>query len=111
MIKNEIDLLVDWAVNEYGSIQHFLKNGWLQLDDYNLFIKQMKDIHYNNFHGHHSEEIEVRFNHHSDNKVHFEIKPFKEKIISYNRFSISVWYYLKNYNTDTHDEFEQLTLF
>ena len=108
MKQVEIDLLVDWAVNCYGAILHYLKNNWLQLDDYELFLKQMKEIHYTNQHGHYSDYIDVSFNYFRDHKVHFKINPhFKnEKIITYERFSKAVWEYLKK-----QDRCEQLTLF
>ncbi len=113
--QKEIDLLVDWAVNSYGSILHFLKNNWLQLDDYELFLKQMKDIHYTNQHTHCSDYIDVSFNHYRDHRVHFKINPIlkDEKIITYERFSKAVWEHLKNIgaNRYRHDRCEQLRLF
>lgn len=110
--SSEIDLLVDWAVNRYGSIPYYIKNGWLQLDDYALFLQQMKDIHHNNQHIHSSDYINVWFNHFRDHKVHFKIYSFfkDEKIITYERFSKAVWDYLKNINKQQSKQ-EQLTLF
>lgn len=111
----EIDLLVDYSVNRDGSILHYLKNNWLQLYDYQLFIRQMKEIHYTNQHSHHSKYISVEFNNYRDHKVHFRINPYftDYKIITYERFSRAVWEYLKNINANRseHGSCEQLTLF
>lgn len=106
----EIDLLVDWAINDYGKINEYLNKGWLQLNDYDLFLKQMREIHYDRMHGHYSDYIKVDFNHYSDNKVHFKIFPYfrEERIITYRQFSRNVWNYLKSVPIKND---EQITLF
>lgn len=106
--QKEIDLLVDWAVNRDCSILHYLKNNWLQLDNYELFLKQMKEIHYTSQHSHYSDYIGISFNHFRDHKVHFKVNHYfkSEKIITYERFSKAVWEHLMK-----QDRFEQLTLF
>lgn len=115
VIQMEIDLLVDYSVNRDGSIYHYLKNNWLQLDDYQLFIRQMREIHYTNQHSHYNHYIHVSYNHYQDHKVHFKINTFfkEEKIITFEKFSRAVWEYLKNTNANRSEQgrCEQLTLF
>lgn len=108
----QIDLLVEWAINIYGSIPRYLEHNRLQLDDYDLFLKQMKEIHYNNYHGHFSDDISVWFNHYADGKIHFKIYPTEQlehNIITYQCFSKNVWNYLKDIKIVK--GYEQLTLF
>lgn len=101
--------LVAWVINDYGHIQSHLKRGWLQLEDYNVFKKQIHQIH--GQHGHIGRNIEVQFNHWIDKKVHFRIKPDGElNIITFEKFSKCVWNYLKNQKSD-YDNYEQLSLF
>jgi len=96
-VEHELNYLVDWAVNSYGEILYYLEKGWLQLEDYELYKTKMRNIHYDCYHGHCSDEIRVSFNHCSDNKIHFEIPgKFKgERICTYDSFSKRVWDYLK----------------
>ncbi|MDQ0270116.1 hypothetical protein [Cytobacillus purgationiresistens] len=109
----ELDLLVDWAVNRMDCIRNYLNKGWLQLDAYSLFTREMKDIYYNNQRCLWGNYIQVLFNHYLDKKTHFCIESkFKgERIIRYEKFSKAVWDYLKNKSdSEQHQEYEQLAL-
>ncbi|MED3888274.1 hypothetical protein [Priestia aryabhattai] len=106
---DEIDYLVDHFIRPHHKILHHLEKGWLQLDDYKIFFKQMKeDIYYNDCYAFISSGIiEVHFNHYQDNKVHFHI-PAKfdgKRVCTYEAFSKRVWNYFKG------KRFKQLTLF
>lgn len=92
----EIDELVEVYVKPHHKIAHYLKKGWLQLDDFDLFLKVMKEkIYYNDRGGSFNQIVDVSFNHYTDGKVHFSVHgKFKgERICTYDAFAKRVWDY------------------